>query len=150
MILPSMSPPPSQPQQPLIVLYPTFPCRPQVPFNFSIHWMSLFGKRKPMSQSPFRKIVYRIHSWIVRTCTYSMNDIGTERPRFVIDPVVDTPFCVSLVRCIDGFSCRFLFLSACRHLHKNGDVVLNSIDSKTHHWSDRKIERTFDNLYHEL
>lgn len=34
------------------------------------------------------------------------------------------------------------------HLHKSGDVVLNSVNARTGSWSDRKIERAFDNLYH--
>lgn len=34
------------------------------------------------------------------------------------------------------------------HLHKSGDVVLNSIDPNDGHWSDRKIQKCFDDLFH--
>jgi hypothetical protein len=34
------------------------------------------------------------------------------------------------------------------HLHKSGDVVLNSINAQTGLWSARKLERAFDDLYH--
>ncbi len=33
------------------------------------------------------------------------------------------------------------------HLHKDGTVVLNSIESRTGIWSDRNIERAFDDLF---
>lgn len=33
------------------------------------------------------------------------------------------------------------------HLHKDGVLVLNSIDSTTGRWSDRKIEKAFDDLF---
>jgi hypothetical protein len=34
-----------------------------------------------------------------------------------------------------------------RHLHKSGDVVLNSVDA-TNGWSNRKKEKSFDDLFH--